>query len=192
VLSASTEQEDRVETSFDGTGFDSLVRGDEHLELSWEMFGELCRALSMRVGQGYEPDMVVGIARAGVIPAAILASILRIDFYSMKISRWERGERVRDRPAIMSAAPPQARGRRVILVDEVSTSGETFRLGLAALRDVGPDEIRTASVFVRPRGYVPDFSALETDSTVIFPWDRKILEGGEWVVNPRYRGTIDD
>jgi uncharacterized protein len=156
------------------------------------MFGELSRGLAMRVGQGYEPDMVVGIARAGVIPAAILASILRIDFYSMKISRWEGGERVRDRPAILSAAPPQARGRRVILVDEISTSGETFRMALAAVRDVGPAEIRTASVFVRPRGYVPDYFALETDSTVIFPWDRKILEEGEWVVNPRYRGTIDD
>jgi len=179
-----------VLTAFGGPMPDPLVRKDEFLDLSWEMFGELCRALAMRVGQDYQAEAVVGIARAGVIPAAVLASILRIDFYSMKISRWEGDDRVRERPAILSAAPPQVRGKRVILVDEIATSGETFRLGLAAVRDVGPSEIRTATVFVRPRGYAPDYFALETDATVVFPWDRKIFSGNEWVVNPRYRGVI--
>ncbi len=173
-------------------GSEPLVREDQFLELSWEMFGELCRALAMRVAREYEPDMVVGIARAGVIPGAILASLLRIDFYSLKISRWEGGARVRERPAVLSAAPPQARGRRVVLVDEITTSGDTFRLGLAALRDVQPAEIRTATTFVRPMGYKPDYFALETDQTIVFPWDRKVFDEGEWVVNPRYEGAIDD
>ncbi len=171
---------------------DPRVRDDEFLDLSWEMFGELCRALAMRVGADYHPEVVVGIARAGVIPAAVLASILRVDFHSMKISRREGEERVRERPAILSAAPQEARGRRVVLVDEVATSGDTLRLGLAALRDVGPAEIRTATVFVRPMGHRPDYHALETSATVVFPWDRKVLEGEAWVVNPRYRGAIDD
>jgi uncharacterized protein len=169
-----------------------LVRSEEFLETSWEMFGELCRALAMRVAREYDPEMVVGIARAGVIPAAILASLLRVDFYSMKISRREGEEVVRDRPAILSAAPDQARGKRVVLVDEISTSGDTLRLGLAALRSVGPSEIRTATTFVRPMGYKPDYFALETDATIIFPWDRKVFDGEEWVVNPRYAGLLDE
>jgi hypoxanthine phosphoribosyltransferase len=171
---------------------DPLVRKDEFLDLSWEMFGELCRALAMRVGQSYEAEAVVGIARAGVIPAAVLASILRVDFYSMRISRWDGEDRVRERPAILSAAPPQIRDKRVVVVDEVTTSGETFRLALAALRDAGPTEIRTATVFKRPRGYVPDFFALETDSTVVFPWDRKIFSDNEWIVNPRYQDVLSE
>jgi len=171
---------------------DPLVRSEEFLELSWEMFGELCRALAMRVAREYDPEMVVGIARAGVIPAAILASLLRVDFYSMKISRKEGDEVVRDRPAILSAAPPQAGGKRVVLVDEISTSGDTLRLGLAALRDVGPSELRTATTFVRPMGYKPDYWALETDATIIFPWDRKVFDGEEWVVNPRYEGILEE
>jgi len=155
------------------------------------MFGELCRALAMRVAREYKPEMVVGIARAGVIPGAILASLLSIDFYSMKISRRQGGEKVRDRPAVLSAAPSQARGKRVVLVDEISTSGDTLRLGLAALRDVHPAEIRTATTFVRPMGYQPDYHALETDQTIIFPWDRKVFDGEEWIVNPRYQGAIE-
>ncbi len=164
----------------------------DFLELDWEMFGELCRALAMKVSRGYDPDMIVGIARAGVIPAAVMASVLRKDFHSMKISRREGGERVRERPAVLSAAPAQAQGKRVLLVDEITTSGDTLRLALAALRDVGPEEIRTATVFVRPQGHAPDYSALETDSTIIFPWDRKVFDGEEWVVNPMYRDVLDE
>ncbi len=169
-----------------------LVRRDEFLELSWEMFGELCRALAMKVSRGYDPEMIVGIARAGVIPAAVMASVLTKDFHSMKISRREGGERVRERPAVLSAAPPQAEGKHVLLVDEISSSGETFRLALAALRDVGAREIRTASVFVRPQGFAPDYSALETDATIIFPWDRKVFDGEAWVVNPIYEDVLDE
>lgn len=157
------------------------------LELSWEMFGELCRALALKVAGNFDPDIIVGVARAGAIPGAVVASILRKDFYSMKISRREGGEVVRARPSVLSAAPPQARGKKVLIVDEITTSGETLRLALAAVRDVGPAEVRTATSFVRPRGYQPTYFALATDATVIYPWDLKVFEGDDLVVNPRYR-----
>jgi len=173
---------------FPGSG----PRPVEYLDLSWEMFGELCRALALKVARDFEPDLIVGIARAGVIPGAVVASILRVDFHSMKISRKEGDEVVRQRPAVLSAAPMQAAGKRVLLVDEIASSGETLRLALAAVRDVRPVEVRTATSFARPRGYKPDYFALETDATIIYPWDRKIFEGGELVVNPRYEGALEE
>jgi hypothetical protein len=39
----------------------------EYPELSWEMFGELCRAFALKVTRDYHPDVVVGIARAGAL-----------------------------------------------------------------------------------------------------------------------------
>ena len=65
----------------------------EAFELSWELFGELCRALALRVYREYDPDVVVGIATAGVIPAAVIADILQVDFYSLKITRRSAGGR---------------------------------------------------------------------------------------------------
>ncbi len=160
---------------------------DELLELSWEMFGELCRALALKVARSCDPEVVIGIARAGVIPGAVVASMMRRDFHSIEISRRERGGTVRRRPSILSSAPRQAHGKRVLIVDEITTSGDTMRLALAALREVGPAEIHTATCFVRPRGYQPDYFALATDATVVYPWDRKIFDSGDLVVNPRYR-----
>jgi len=165
---------------------------EDVLELTWEVFGELCRALAVKVAQsGYLPELVIGIAKAGVIPGAVIASILRCDFSSMKISRRAGPEQVRDRPQILSAAPREAAGRRVLIVDEICTTGETLRLALAAVRNLQPAEVETATSVVKLGGYKPDFHAIETDATVIFPWDRQILdERGELVVNPAYRGLI--
>jgi hypoxanthine phosphoribosyltransferase len=163
---------------------------DGVLELSWELFGELCRALALRVSRDFDPEIVVGIAAAGVIPGAVVAAMLRKEFYAIKITRREEGRGVRQRPEILSAAPPQVAGRRVLLVDEICDSGETLRLALAAIRDVGPAEVRTATSLVHEGGYEPDYYALATDATVVFPWDREVLEAGRLVVNPEYEDLL--
>ena len=162
------------------------------LELGWEMFGELCRALAVKVARAdYRPDLVVGIANAGVIPGAVVASMLRCDFFSMKISRREGLERVRERPKILSAAPRQAVGRRVLIVDEICTTGETLRMALAAVRNVNPADVRTATSFIRFGGFQPDYYALQTDDTIVFPWDRQVVTAeGDLHDNPGYAGLI--
>lgn len=162
----------------------------EFLELSWEFFGELCRVLAVKVATDeYMPEVVIGIAKAGVIPGAVVASILQCDFYSLKISRDSGGGRARARPKILSAAPKEAAGRRVLIVDEICTSGETMRMALNALRQVSPAEVRTATSLIKVGGYKPDYHALETSATVVFPWDRHVLnEAGEIVTNPMYEG----
>ncbi len=166
--------------------------GQPILELEWEMFGELCRALALKVARsGYRPDLVVGIANAGVIPGAVIASMLRCDFFSMKISRRSGFERARDKPKILSAAPRQAARRRILIVDEICTSGETLRLALAAVRNVNPEEVRTAVSFVRIGGYEPDYYALQTDDAIVFPWDRQLVgEEGELLENPSYGDLV--
>ncbi len=164
------------------------------LELSWELFGELCRVLAIRVARDYDPEVVVGIAAAGVIPGAVVAAMLQCEFYAIKITRRPDDDGVRQRPEVLSAAPPQIAGRRVLLVDEICDSGETLRLALAAARDVGPAEIRTATSLIREGRYEPDFHALATDSVVVFPWDREVLDSDEvrLVVNPEYEDLLED
>lgn len=156
----------------------------ESFELSWELFGELCRALAVRVAQDYEPELVIGLATAGVMPAATVAAMLEVDFEAMKVTRRQDGELRWRTPQVLSPTPVRARGKRVLIVDEITTSGDTLRLALAAVREVGPASVRTATSFVRPGGYRPDYFALETSSLIVFPWDRQVLDEGE-LVTPR-------
>src|SRR5256886_14270299 len=67
------------------------------LEVDWPFFGELCRALALKIFREYDPDVVIGIAKAGVIPGAVVASILQRDFASVAITRTETGGRPVDR-----------------------------------------------------------------------------------------------
>ena len=168
------------------------VPGTAVLELTWDVFGELCRALAVKVAQsGYGPEIVIGIAKAGVIPGAVVASMLGCDFFSMKISRDTDTGRMRARPKIIQAAPREAIGKRVLIVDEITTSGDTLRMATNALRQVGPAEIRTATNFVKLGSFKPDYYALETESTVVFPWDRQVMsEAGDLVANPFYGELI--
>ena len=92
----------------------------------------------------------------------------------------------------MSSAPASSRDQRVLIVDEISSAGETLRMAISAGRNVSPPEVCTATAFVRPRGYKPDYFALETDQAIIFPWDRKIFQDNQLVANLLYQAVLDE
>ncbi len=151
------------------------------LEVDWPFFGELCRALALRIVRHYDPELVVGIAKAGVIPGAVVASILQRDFASMAITRPYAARR----PTLVTEPPPSVQGRRVLVVDETCDSGDTLKLALATVRRYRPAEVRTAVSFSTGR-YAPDFYALETESLIILPWDREVIVDGELQPRPEY------
>ena len=158
-------------------------------EVEWTLFGELSRALALKVVRAYDPEIIIGIATAGVVPGAVIAAILDREFHSIVVSRRYQAESIRDTPAIFGAVPVAARGRRVLLVDETCDSGATMRLALNATVNAGATEVRTAVAF-RTGSYEPDFHALATESTIVLPWDREVLFQGELVPNPLYRETV--
>ena len=157
----------------------------EVFHVDWPLFGELSRALALRVSREFAPDLVVGIATAGVVPGAVVAAMLDRPFRSMIVSRRYRAETIRETPAVLGAAPAEARGHKVLVVDETCDSGETMRLAVAAMVNAGATEVRTAVSF-RTGDYEPDYAALETAATIVLPWDREILLDGELVPNPKY------
>lgn len=161
-----------------------------YFQVEWPLFGELSRALALKVARAYDPEIVVGIATAGVIPGAVIAAILDRDFRSILISRRSENSPVRQTPAVLGAAPQEVGGRRVLIVDETCESGDTLRLAVAALVNAGAREVRTAVSF-RTGPYEPDFHGLETESVIVLPWDREILMNGELVPNPKYEAETD-
>ncbi|MES2179492.1 MAG: phosphoribosyltransferase family protein [Gemmatimonadota bacterium] len=158
-------------------------------EVEWPMFGELSRALALKVVRSYDPEIIVGITTAGVVPGAVIAAILDREFHSIVVSRRYQAEVVRETPAVFGAAPSAVRGKRVLIVDETCDSGATMRLAVSSIRNAGAAEVRTAVAF-QTGDYEPDFHALSTESTIVLPWDREVLFQGELVPNPLYRETI--
>lgn len=156
------------------------------LDVDWPFFGELCRALALHVSRSFDPELVIGIAEAGVIPAVIVARILQRPFLPMAITRLHEG----DAPVIRQGPPASIRGRRILLVDETCDSGDTLKLALSATRALEPADVRTAVSFTTGR-YRTDFHAFATEKAIILPWDREVVENGELVVRPHLRAWLD-
>jgi uncharacterized protein len=157
------------------------------LEVDWPLFGEMCRALALRIFRAYDPEVVIGIARAGVIPGAVVASILQRDFASLAITRTEAG----GRPVVIAAPPRLVTGRRVLIVDETCDTGATMKLALNAVRELKPADVKTAVSF-RTGPFQPDFAALETENFIILPWDREVIIDGEIVIRPDYAAKLKE
>jgi hypoxanthine phosphoribosyltransferase len=151
------------------------------LEIDWTLFGELCRALALKVARVYHPEVVLGVAKAGVIPGVVVASILQTEFASMVVSRPEQDAE----PVLLSGPPSSIRGRRILVVDETCDTGSTLKLALNEVRKHEPVDVRTA-VSIRTGAYLPDFHAFETEKLIILPWDREVVVAGELVVRPDY------
>ncbi len=155
------------------------------LEVDWPFFGEICRALALRVARDYQPEIVLGVAKAGVIPGVVVASILQSEFTSMTVTRREEGAG----PVLVSGPPATIRGRRILVVDETCDTGSTMKLALNEVRSLKPAEVRTAVSF-KTGEYTPDYHAFETDNFIILPWDREIVQGGELVIRPEYASRL--
>lgn len=154
------------------------------LQVDWPFFGELCRVLALKVFREYDPEVVIGIAKAGVIPGAVVASILQRDFASIAITREGGG-------SVIAGPPRLVTGKRVLLVDETCESGNTMKLALAALREQKPAAVKTAVSF-KTGTFKPDYFALENENFIILPWDLEVIVDGEIVVRPDYRSKLKE
>lgn len=158
----------------------------EVLEIDWTLFGELCRGLALRIAREYDPELVLGIAKAGVLPGAVVASILGCEFAAMSITRRQAA----GRPTLVVGPPAFVKGRRVLIVDETCDSGDTLKVALAAVRPLNPVEVRTA-VSIKTGRYEPDFQALATENFIILPWDREVIIEGELTLRPEYAAKLE-
>lgn len=143
--------------------------------VSWERFYQLARALSRLVHESaFQPDIIVAIGRGGYLPARILSDHLGIfDLTSIKVEHYHgvHKERVAEVRYPLTA---QIAGRRVLLVDDVSDSGETFQAAIRHLREQGEAaHLRTAVLHhKRVSGFVPDYYVEEVVEWrwIIYPW----------------------
>lgn len=154
------------------------------LNISWEDFGKLAAHLAELVVQA-QPEAIVGIARAGLFPAAAVACTLRRELFPTRITRRLNDQVVYTQPIWKTPLSPEVTGKTIVIVDEIADSGETLELVATEARRLGAAHVLTACLishtWARPS---PDFSALVSDAFVIFPWDAQVFLEGKWQPHP--------
>jgi hypoxanthine phosphoribosyltransferase len=135
-------------------------------EFSWFEFAEVVRDLAARISEKFHPDVVLGVAKGGIALGGALAGPLHADFQPVRVEK-----RSRDPNGRTTASVPDARGRAVLVVDDVCSTGRTLAKARELARRSGAREVRSAVLVIRPRGARPDWFSFETDEVIVFPWD---------------------
>jgi hypoxanthine phosphoribosyltransferase len=160
-------------------------------EITWEDFGNFTRKLSELLAKE-DIDIVIGIARAGLFPATAVSCMLRKEMYPVRLTRRYIDRVVREKPE-WKVTPPYAelQGKSLVIIDEITDTGVTLSMVKKAVLDGGARHALTASLaahtWTNPK---PDYSVLETDALILFPWDYHIYQNGKWVIHPEYEEAI--
>lgn len=162
------------------------------LDLGWERFGQLCKQLVENVTRDYQPEVVVGIAKGGVLPGVVISSALFINFFPIKLSSREDEKIVRETPEFFVPPTSHLKNKKVLLVDDICVTMRTLDIARNAIEDVGAAEVRCATFAVHKFSQKPEWYALNTDDLILNPWDKEIFADGRWKLNPEYEEEIGE
>jgi hypoxanthine phosphoribosyltransferase len=143
--------------------------------VTWEEQYRLARVLAGRIrSSGYRPDLVIAIGRGGYIPARILCDLLSLPrLTSVKVEHWGTPAEKEDRAVISYPLCTTIRGEKVLVVDDVTDTGESMAVVLEYVKGLGPSEVRTAVLQHKEvSGFLPDFYAeiCPVWQWIVYPW----------------------
>ncbi|HYA78095.1 MAG TPA: phosphoribosyltransferase [Verrucomicrobiae bacterium] len=143
---------------------------------TWNQIYDMLFAQAQKIqSDGYKPDIIVGIARGGLVPSRILADLLETrDFAIITIEYYVGIARTCKEPVLKQCLHTQLPDKKVLLVDDVSDGGRSLQLAKKHLQEQGAKEIKVATVYCKPGTITtPDYFEKETSHWIVFPWEAK-------------------
>jgi hypoxanthine phosphoribosyltransferase len=142
--------------------------------MTWEDLGSAARELAEAIhSDGFHPDIILGIARGGLLPAAAVAYALGVkNTFTMNVEFYTDVDERLDVPMVLPPVPEliDVSDHRLLVVDDVADTGATlevvheFCAGKVA-------EVRTAVLYEKPRSLVKcPYVWRRTDRWITFPW----------------------
>jgi uncharacterized protein len=155
----------------------------EREAMTWDELGDGARVLAEAVvADGYVPDIILGIARGGLLVAGAIGYALGVkNTFTMNVEFYTGVDERLDMPMILPPVPDLVdfAETKVLIADDVADTGATLQLvhefcaGKVA-------EARTAVLYEKPRSVVAcDYVWRRTDRWITFPWsaEEPVLQG---------------
>ena len=149
--------------------------------MSWDDLGDGARELARQIyDDEYRPDMVLAIARGGMLVAAALGYALGVkNTFTMNVEFYTGVDARLEMPMILPPVPDLVdfAETRVLIADDVADTGATLRLvqdfcaGKVA-------EVRCAVLYEKSRSVVEcEYVWRRTDRWITFPWSAEPAVG---------------
>lgn len=162
---------------------EASTQAEDRENLTWQGFGDACRQIAEQIADsGWMPDLIVAIARGGMLPAGAISYALgvkangaiNVEFYTGVGKTMLEPEILEPYMDISSLE-----GKRVLIVDDVADSGKTLKLimdliakeGLSMGSGTAKVDARSATIYLKPTSVIkPDYVFKQTDKWINFPW----------------------
>lgn len=148
--------------------------GDAREILTWDKFGEASRELASMVWEsGFRPEMIVCVARGGLIPASAMSYaldqkailVMNVEFYTGVGTTLEK-------PRLIAPIPDQHSidGKRILIVDDIADTGKTLQF-VTELCAQYARESKVAVLYEKPESIIQcDYVWRQAEDWVSLPW----------------------
>jgi hypoxanthine phosphoribosyltransferase len=143
--------------------------------MSWELFNELAKKVAEKMREDdYRPDFMVGLARGGWVLSRVLCDYLGIkDLVSLKVEHWGVTATPDGKAQIKYPIDIDLTGRNVVVVDDITDTGESMKVAIDHIKKLNPRTLRTAALRnIEGSSFTPDYFGDEIKwRWVVFPWN---------------------
>ena len=143
--------------------------------MSWELFNRLAKKVAQKMKEDeYQPDFMVGLARGGWVLSRVLCDYLGVkDLVSLKVEHWGITATPDGTAKIKYPFDIDLSGRDVVVVDDITDTGESMKVAVDYIKTMNPRNIRTAALrHISGGKFTPDYYGDEiTWRWVVFPWN---------------------
>ena len=135
----------------------------------WEMYTSI-------ISSGFDPDVIIGVARGGLVPARLLLDYFHKKYIcTVQMGHWEKGSDFSEQPVMVYPLPEVDLTRQqVLVVDDICDEGHTMGLVMEYLEDK-VKELRSSVLICKSESsFIPDYCArrLEEWCWVFLPWSQ--------------------
>ncbi len=144
--------------------------------VNWDEAYRLGRKIALDIkASGFNPDIIIGVSRGGLVPARIVSDFMHNrDLATVKVEHWGTAATLgKARIKYPLPAAIEISGKRILIVDDVADTGETYKVIIKYLQEMAPAEIRTAALHYKTSSsFIPDHWGEKHDAWmwIVYPW----------------------
>jgi hypoxanthine phosphoribosyltransferase len=147
----------------------------ELLHLGWDDIQKLSEKLAEKICEsGFKPEVIASISRGGFAPSRILCDQLGIKkLASIQIEYYTNVKESIKTPQIVFPLNSDVDGLNVLIVDDVSDSGESLKVARKHILERGASEVKVATLHIKPwTSFLSDYYVDKVDEWIVYPWER--------------------
>ena len=144
--------------------------------VSWEDSARLARLLAelLKEENDRPPDLVIAIGRGGYVPARVVCDeLLTTHLTSIRLEHWGPAAFRKANALVKYPLACSVEGMDLLVIDDVTDTGETLSTAVGYLYQLRPARIRTGVLHHKiSSGFTPDYYAeLVSDwRWILYPW----------------------